>query len=368
MKTAHDPPAAPARPATTTTPVRPPAAPASAPSYLAGREAEWARDPRAARLAWFKDARYGLFLHYGVYSLLGRGEWVQFREDIPVAAYERLMDRFTAARFDAGAICDLALDAGMRYVNITTRHHDSFCLWDTSTTGFNSARAPARRDLVRELAEACATRGLGLFFYYSHGRDWRHPYFPPNEVLGRTARPHYDTPQPEYRWEQDEDTERYVEYCHAQLAELLTGYGPIAGIWLDGVGTYRQRPELFHLEDTYALIRRLQPGCLIAYKNGAIDDEDFYSPEHSLDWGGGLRGDPNRFAEINTSMHKLWGYYAGDDANHKGPDEVEQIVRAAWARGANLLLNTGPLGDGSIHPDDERTLREVGRRLREHAG
>jgi alpha-L-fucosidase len=338
--------------------------PRDLPGYLAGREDEWLRDPRAAQLGWFKQARYGLFLHYGVYSLLGRGEWVQFRENVPVAEYERLIDRFSAERFDASAICDLALDAGMRYVNITTRHHDSFCLWDTATTAFNSKRAPARRDLVRELAEACHARGLALFLYYSHGRDWRHPYFPPNTVLDHTARPDYAEPQPEYKWETDADTERYVQYCHAQLTELLSAYGPIAGIWFDGVATWRRRPDLFHVEDTYALVRRLQPGCLIAYKNGAIDQEDFYSPEHSLDWGGGLRGDPNRFAEINTSMHKLWGNYQGEDAAHKGPDEVERIVRGAWSEGANLLLNTGPLGDGSIHPDDERTLREVGRRLR----
>jgi alpha-L-fucosidase len=334
------------------------------PSYLKGQEAAWQRDPRAAQLSAFKEARYGLFLHYGVYSLLGRGEWVQYRENIPVAEYERLKGRFTAECFDANAICDLALEAGMRYVNITTRHHDSFCLWDTGTTDFNSAQSPAKRDLVGELAHACAARGLMLFLYFSHGRDWRHPYFPPNEVCGKTARPQYETADPAYKWEKPEDTRHYVDYNHAQLTELLTRYGPIAGIWFDGVATWRQAPELFHLEDTYALIRRLQPGCLIAYKNGAIDQEDFYSPEHSLDWGGGLRGDPNRFAEINTSMHKLWGNYQGEDANHKGPDEVEQIVRGAWSQGANLLLNTGPLGDGSIHPEDEHTLREVGRRLR----
>src|SRR5215207_4610116 len=139
---------------------------------------------RAATLERFKHARYGLFLHYGVYSLLGRGEWVQFRENIPVAEYERLIDRFTAERFDANAICDLALDAGMKYLNFTTRHHDSFCLWDTATTAFSSVRAPSQRDLVRELADACRARDIMLFLYYSHGRDWKHPCFPPNDVAG----------------------------------------------------------------------------------------------------------------------------------------------------------------------------------------
>lgn len=325
-----------------------------------------ATDPRAGALEWFQRARYGLFLHYGVYSALGRGEWVQYRDRIPVAEYERLMDRFTAERFDADAICDLALAAGMRYVNLTTRHHDSFCLWDTATTPFSSMRAPARRDLVAELASACARRGLGVFLYYSHARDWRHPYFPPNHVLDNTARPEYPEPDLAYRWERDEDTAHYVEYMHAQLTELLTRYGPVTGIWLDGIMTYHKRPDLFRIEETYALIRRLQPECLISYKTGATGEEDFGAPEHSLAWGGGvsalLEGKP---AEICTSMHKGWGYYTSPDATHMTADQVLETVLGAWAQGANVLLNTGPLPDGSIHPDSARALRAAGERLNE---
>jgi len=147
------------------------------PSFLQPVADRYAKDPRAAAVAWFKDARFGLFLHYGLYSLLGRHEWVQFREKIPVAEYAKLKDRFTAEKFDADVITDLALQAGMKYVNLTTRHHDSFCLFESKYTDFTSVNSPAKRDLVGELAEACRKKGLGFYLYYSHGRDWRHGFF-----------------------------------------------------------------------------------------------------------------------------------------------------------------------------------------------
>lgn len=333
------------------------------PHPMTSQESFPSEETRAGRLAWFKTAQFGLFLHYGLYSLLGRGEWVQFHEQIPVAEYAHLAEQFTADRFDANRITDLAVAAGMRYINITTRHHDSFCLWNTATTDFNSFRAAAGRDLVAELAEACAQKKIGLFLYYSHGRDWRHPFFPPNEVLGRQARPHYNTPEPAYEWRTDADTEHYVEYCHEQLKELLSNYGPIAGIWFDGVGTYKQRPELFHLEDTYRLVRELQPGCLISYKNGATGDEDFFAPERGVSWGGGLPSAPlgDRHIEIcDTMLPKSWGHVTAEDRQHHSAEEVLDMLRSARKQGANLLLNTGPLGDGSIYPHDERVLREVG--------
>ena len=151
------------------------------PSYLKGYEEIYSRSPRQAAIEWFRDTRFGLFLHYGLYSQLGRHEWVQFREKIRVNEYAKLKNTFTAENFDADFICDLALEAQMKYVNITTRHHDSFCLFDTKQNDFNSVNSPAKRDLVGELARACAKRGLGFFCYYSHGRDWKHPHAPNND-------------------------------------------------------------------------------------------------------------------------------------------------------------------------------------------
>lgn len=287
---------------------------------------------------------------------------MQFKEKIPVAEYARLTDDFTAKEFDADFITDLALEAGMKYVNITTRHHDSFCLFDSKHTDFKSTNTPARRDLVAELAEQCHAKGLGLFFYYSHGRDWRHPHAPNNDEWGKHARPHYDPPEPSYAYGEEHDLQRYVAFMNAQIAELCTNYGPIAGIWLDGIGTPLVNPDRadeWHLPEVYAQIWASQPQMLVSYKQGMTGSEDFLAPERK--WAGEI----DKPVELcDTLQPHGWGYIAEDDGNHKTPDEVMAMLDKAAARPANLLLNTGPLPGGGIHPEDVATLREVGKRLR----
>lgn len=333
---------------------------------------------RSESLEWFKKARFGLFIHYGVYSLLGRGEWVQLREAIPVREYEKLKDRFTAENFNADRITDLALAAGMKYINITTRHHDSFCLFKTAETDFNSLNSPARRDLIREITEACRSKGLGIFYYYSYALDWRHPYFYSREYgLASTnapwgsARPAYKSPEPAYKFQKPEDFQHYIRFVHNQLRELLTQYGPVNGIWLDPIMGYYCRPELFPIQETYGLIRSLQPQCLICFKQGASGDEDFVAPERTLGphkQGGEVarkvwEKNKDKFAEIcDTLQERAWGYHK--EARHRDADWVMKALEYCRSINANLLLNTGPLPDGSIHPEDELTLREVGRRLR----
>jgi len=349
------------------------------PSYLRGYESPYAEDPRKAARAWFADAKFGLFMHYGLYSLLGRGEWVMLREKIPVAEYEKLRERFTAARFDADFITDLALEAGMRYVNITSRHHDGFCLFETAQHDYHSMAAAAKRDLIGELAEACAKKGLGLFLYYSYAADWWHPYFYAREAGWPNARPAYDKPEPRYKWRKDEDFQIYIDYVHAQLRELLSHYGPIAGIWFDPIMGYYHRPDLFPIEQTYELVRSLQPQVLISFKQGATGTEDFAAPERSGHSLASRLKDPrhrqiaqrawrrnkNKHNEIcDTLQPRVWGYRKADDSNHLGAAEVLRRLERAWGQGCNLLLNTGPLPDGSIHPVDVETLRQVGRQLR----
>jgi len=354
------------------------------PSYLSDYRQLYAQNPRQAALAWFQEARFGLFMHYGLYSLLGRHEWVMFREAIPVAEYEKLKDQFTAERFDADYITDMALDAGMRYVNITTRHHDSFCLFESSVSDYTSVQSPAGRDLVGELAEQCQQKGLGLFLYYSYALDWRHPYFYPREY-NPIARPDYAAPEPRYKWRKDEDSQHYIDFVHAQIRELLTQYGPIAGIWFDPIMGYYARPDLFPIAETYALIRSLQPQALISFKQGANGDEDFAAPErtgHSLvervlDQHGPASAavaeaawakNKDRHNEIcDTLQPGAWGYQAADDGQHHTPEEVIEMLESAASQRCNLLLNTGPLPDGSIHPQDAQTLREVGKILRSGA-
>ncbi|MHC4122257.1 MAG: alpha-L-fucosidase [Planctomycetota bacterium] len=206
------------------------------PPYLTDYRDLYLISPQKAALEWFKHAKFGLFINYGLYSLLGRGEWVQYHEKIPVAQYAKLINNFTAQNFNADSICDLALEAEMKYINFDTAHHDGFCLFRTKQTNFNSLQSPAKRDFVEELAKACAKRKLGLCLYYSHGRNWRHPHAPNNDKWAGNARPGYDLPEPSYAYGQEHDLNKYIDYVNAQITELLTQYGPIANIWFDGYG------------------------------------------------------------------------------------------------------------------------------------
>ncbi len=331
------------------------AAETKVPSYLSEYASGYASDPRAAALQWFEEAKFGLFLHYGLYSLLGGvyngqgsrpAEWVLKRTSITVPEYEKLADRFTAENFDADFITDLALEAEMKYINITTRHHDSFCLWDTQVIDFKSTNTPAKRDLVAELAEQCREKSLGLCLYYSHGRDWRHFHAP--ESMTRGNKRHRD---PEV------DIMEYVEFMNAQVTELLTNYGPVAAIWLDGIGSARILRD--HTQQLYDLIHSLQPQVLVSYKQGFLGTEDFMAPERHFE------GDPSKPLELcDTLQGRSWGYDRRDDGRHRNADQVMEMLEKAWAMPANLLLNTGPLPDGSIYPGDVETLRTVGKRLR----
>jgi|TARA_B100001964_G_scaffold216276_1_gene255365 alpha-L-fucosidase len=334
------------------------------PAYLREFGDLYQENPRQAALEWFRGARFGLFLHYGLYSIGGRHEWMQLRDCVPVREYAKLVKRFDAVRFDAGEITDMALQAKMKYVNMTTRHHDGFCLFDTRFSDFNSVNSPAKRDLVGELARECERKGLGLFLYYSHGRDWWHPHAPNNGDWGADARPDYDPPESSYMYGADHNLDIYLEFVTNQVTELLSNYGPVAGIWLDGIAVPLSRPEKMHLFRTdrlYERIHELQEQTLVSYKQQLLGTEDFCTPERKWDRPMSIP------LEINTTLQPtVWGYCRADDGKHKGRDEVLECLRNASKLDANLLLNTGPLGDGSIHVEDVTTLREVGLWLQEN--
>lgn len=349
------------------------------PGYLQGHEAAWAHNPREANRQWFEQARFGLFIHYGLYSALGAGEWVQFQQQIPVAEYAKLRDTFTAVDFDADFITDLAIETEMKYITLVTCHHDSFCLWDSKTESFNSINSPCGRDLVRELAAQCARKGLGFFTYYTFMLNWRHPYFLSREHLS-VARPDYKEPQPEYLFQSLDDYPKYVAYMQSCVRELLQLEYPLAGMWLDIIMAYYMVPELVPIKETYELIRKLRPETLIAHKQGATGDEDFASPEFNFQsLGKRLReqGHPEAAERadaawaLNRVKHNEicmtlqeggWGYNEG--SSHLSSDQVWDRLGYALANNCNLLANVGPLPDGSIHPDDIETLRDVGKRIR----
>lgn len=347
------------------------------PSYLANYADEYHDNPRAAALRWFREAKYGLFMHYGLYSLLANHEWVQFQKRIPVASYENLARYFTAEKFDAEWIADFAVECGMRYVNITTRHHDSFCLFHSRYTTFHTGSTPCGRDLVAELATACEKRGLGLCLYYSHGRDWKHPHAPNNDLWGRSARPEYDPPELSYAGGAGHDLGIYIDFMKNQITELLTNYGPVAAIWLDGIMTPltpkdadgnaiegfdpRTDGDAFRCQELYDTIHELQPSCLVSYKQGYLGTEDFFAPEHKASNRFGQSADEVP-GEVCTTTSGGWGYNAGVPFNT--PEKLWDDLVAARTAGYNLLANIGPKPSGEFPPEGVALFRAVAERIR----
>jgi len=345
------------------------------PAYLIEYKKDYKINPREANLNWFKNAKYGMFIHYGLYSNLEKGEWVQLRDTIPVSEYGKLKDIFTAEKFNADEITDIALQAGMKYITITSKHHDGFCLFETKATDFNVLNSPAKRDLIKELYDACEKKGLALFLYYSYGADWHHPYFYSRDHGWTNARPAYPERQPEYKFEKNEDFKIYVDYVHEQLKEILTQYPDIAGIWFDPIMGYYNRPDLFPIDSTYALIRRMSPHALISFKQGANGDEDFAAPERSGNAKVGQQFEVAKLAyekninkpqEIcNTLQPNAWGYNRMNDGKHKTAEDIIKLLNEAEKTNSNLLLNVGPKGDGSFPEEDITALKGAGKMLKE---
>ncbi|MCX7818711.1 MAG: alpha-L-fucosidase [Kiritimatiellae bacterium] len=347
------------------------------PPHLRAQAALWRKDPRAAAVAWFREAKFGLFIHYGLDSLLGRGEWVLFHENIPIAEYKTLRDRFSASKFDARAIAGLAAEAGMRYVNLVGKHCDSFCLWATDTTDFNSARSPARRDLVAEMAAACRELGLGFFVFYEHGFDWVHPHGPaPWDWRAKAVRPACDPADPHYAPPERYDFGEYLRYVEPHITELCSNFGPVAGVWLDGIAVPLSGDRSrFRMPELYAQIRHLQPHALISYKSGLYPElGDFMAPDKfPIEAAQKNRGAKPMEICRTTLKHSaraakgaLWGWL--DGAEHVSPEEVLAMLDECARPDANLLPNVGSLPEGDLHPHDIATLREVGRRLRARQG
>lgn len=351
------------------------------PYFLKGYEAQYERSPKEAALAWFKDARFGLFIHWGPSSLYKKGEWVMYNNRIPIEEYEQKAKEFKGEKFNAQDYVDLALKAKMKYITFVAKHHDGFALWDSKASGYNSMSYPAHRDFVRELAEACRKAGIGLFIYYSVGLDWHHPYFLPNTMYN-PARPHYDTIPESYKYEKPEDFKHYLNFAKTQIMELCTQYGPIAGIWLDTVGGVYQYPELFNIQEIYDMVHAIQPHALVVFKTGANGNEDFITGERKM---GSLAsvfkeaGLPKKVqdaadsswernkmktAEVNIPIQSIgWGYYESENQKQKSPEDVMNLLQNCADMNANLLLNIGPRPDGSILEENILTLEAVGKIL-----
>ncbi len=315
---------------------------------------EWiSREEKEAVEKWL-GLKYGLFIHYGLYSLCG-GVWdgkivekgyseqILSHGPVPQADYEALMESFTAEAFDAGAICELALEAGMKYIVIVAKHHDGFCLFDTKTTAYNSVNAPAGRDLVRELSDECRRKGLGFGIYFSW-IDWHFPLAVP--ISDHNS---------------DIITDEHMEYNMAQLEELLSSYGDVCELWMDmGAPTEEQSERVYEMAHT------LQSSIMV---NGRVwnDRGDFVTmgdncyPECTLDvpW-----------QTPATIYHSTWGYRSWQKRENPG-EKVEEIalsVKSVVERGGNYLLNIGLRGDGSVVEFERDVIRSAGRLFEKEGG
>ena len=322
---------------------------------LASAQEGYAPSPenRKAR-QWFQEARFGLFIHWGVYAVAGEGEWVMHQKRITVPEYERdFPPAFNPVKYDPTAWVAMAKAAGMKYITITSKHHDGFAMWDSKVGDYDVVeRTPYGKDVLKMLAEACRKEGIKLFFYHSH-LDWHHPdYFPRGRTGLFAGRP------------EKGDWYRYLDYMDGQLRELLTGYGEIGGIWFDG---WWDKPEAdWRLGKTYALIHELQPAALIGnnHHRKPFPGEDFQMFEKDLPGHDttGFNADSELGElpfEMCDTINNSWGYNK-NDGRYKSTKEIVQLLVKSAGYDANLLLNVGPRPDGTIQPEFVKRLSEVG--------
>ena len=304
----------------------------------------------------FQDAKFGMFIHWGIYSLMADGEWVMYTRKIPYAQYTKLAQNFNPIHFDADAWVQLAKQAGMKYITITSRHHDGFSMFDTKASNYNIVQAtPYKRDPLKELAAACKKHGLKLNFYYSL-LDWgRKDYgFGKRIVNG----------QPEQT-----DWNSYINFMKQQLTELLTNYGEIGAIWFDG--HWERKTADWHTQELYDLIHRLQPACLVGNNHHItpLEGEDYQMFEKDLPgknshgWGSGdISSLP---LETCETINRSWGFNILD-TNYKSVRALVQYIVKAAGNNANFLLNVGPMADGTIQHEFVDTLKKVGQWMNDY--
>jgi alpha-L-fucosidase len=294
------------------------------------------QEDRARRLEWFRAARFGMFVHWGLYAQLGRHEWVMNRERIPVAEYEKLARTWKPKPNAAREWAKLARRAGMRYMVMTTKHHEGFCLFNSALTDYCAPKRGPKRDLVAEYVEAARAEGLRVGFYYSM-MDWHHP--------DGAACKH----DPAAR-------RRFVDYIHGQVRELCTNYGKVDIMWYDV--SWPLNAEEWESARLNAMVRQLQPDIIINDRSQL--PEDFGTPEgHITPEKGG------RAWEACMTFNDSWGY-TPIDTNYKSAWQVVSMLRTVAAGGGNLLLNIGPTPEGDVPPICRRELLKVGKWVDEH--
>lgn len=306
-------------------------------------------------LAWFQDNRFGMFIHWGLYSIIGRQEWVMHIERIPVPEYEKLVPQFNPVKYNADEWVSIAADAGQKYMVITSRHHDGFSMYDTKLSDYKVTNTPFKRDPIAELANAIAKRSDMKLAFYSSLLDWHHPAY-------------------RFRKESGLAWSDYIAFLHGQVREICTNYGEIASIWFDGDwpkaainegNAYFEAGGSFEYDKLYDMIHTLQPDAVIHNNRHAqpLPGEDVQGFEQDLPGENSVGFNETHIfdmpIEVCMTINDHWGVHNGDD-NHKSTRTLlNKLVRSA-ALGGNYLLNVGPTALGEILPVHAQRLREVG--------
>ncbi|MEI6512122.1 MAG: alpha-L-fucosidase [bacterium] len=288
------------------------------------------KQDRARRLAWFREARFGMFIHWGLYAQLGRHEWAMNYEQIPIEEYEKLADTWNPKPNAARQWAKTAKQAGMRYMVMTTKHHEGYFLWDTKMTDYNSVKRSPGRDLVAEYVEAARAEGLKVGFYYSL-MDWHHPDGAMCKVNEAARR-------------------RFIDFTHGAVKELCSNYGKLDILWYDV--NWPLDAEEWESDKLCRMAKALQPDIIINDRSGI--PEDFGTPEGHI-----TAAESGRAWEACMTFNDSWGY-TPIDVNYKNAWQVHQMLRQVAIGHGNLLLNIGPTPEGDVPPECEKILGEVG--------
>ncbi|MCL2487743.1 MAG: alpha-L-fucosidase [Oscillospiraceae bacterium] len=318
------------------------------------------------RMAWFREARFGMFIHYGLYAIAARGEWVKSNEQISTADYQKYFDAFTAVDYDPREWARLCKAAGMKYAVLTAKHHDGFCLFDSALTDYKSTNAPCKRDLIREYVDAFRAEGLGVGLYYSL-IDWHHEDYP-----------HYQHPthpmreKEEYK-DKEHNFDRYLEYMHGQIRELCTNYGQIDLFWFD-FSYGEMSGEKWRATELVNMIRSYQPDVIMDNRmevsgsgfgslvtgNRTVYSGDYVSPEMMIPPKPIVDHEGNPvYWESCLTINNNWGY-AAFDYDYKAPETVIRFLVECVSKGGNLLLNVAPDARGNMPEQAWEILEDVG--------
>ncbi|MFQ6829830.1 MAG: alpha-L-fucosidase [Acutalibacter sp.] len=329
------------------------------------------------RMAWYTDARFGMFIHWGLYAIPARGEWVRSVEEMPKEDYMPFFHQFNPVDFDPKQWARAAKEAGMKYVVLTAKHHDGFCLFDSQYTDFKSTNTPYGRDIVKEFVEAVRAEGLKVGLYFTL-LDWYHDDYP---HYGDKNHPMRNNPA--YSNEK-RDFSRYVEYMHNQVREICTNYGKLDILWFDFSyenENYVMRGETWGATELVNMVRELQPGIIIDNRLEVSGEGfgslwecdptpyhgDFVSPEQIIP-PNGIQDKQGRDMvwEACVTMNNNWGYCANDHYFKPAPMLIKKLVECV-SKGGNLLLNVGPDARGNIPPQSLEILRQIGAWMKDNS-